>query len=91
MNEEIHTEEKHLTTEQKLQRRMRALEKHVEQLPTKDDVAKIVEDTMKEVLFRTGKGTKAIILTTAVIVGALVVIGGGVKWLLGIIGFSYIK
>lgn len=80
-----------LTNEEKLSRRVRALERHVADLPTKEEIAGIVKSTMKDVLFETGKGTKAIILTTAVIIGALVVIGGGLKALLGWIGFNYIK
>ncbi len=71
--------------------RLEVVEKAVKDIPKKSDMETIVEDTM--IKFFTSKGLmgKNILVTTAIIVGALVVIGGGAKWLLGIIGFSYIK
>lgn len=79
------------THDQKMEERVRALEKHVANIPNKEEISEIVRDTMKDVLFKTGKSTKAILLTTAVVIGALVVIGGGLKAILGWIGFTYLK
>lgn len=74
----------------RIERRMRALEKHVENLPTKDEVEEIVRNTIKETLLLSGRGAKAVIITTAAIVAALAIIGGGLKFLLGLIGFHFI-
>lgn len=71
--------------------RIHNLEEAIKKLATKDEMAMIVRETMKEVFLTIGKGTKATIITLAVILGSLAVIGGGIKWLLGFIGFSYLK
>lgn len=74
--------------------RIVALENDVRKLDSrilsKEVLAQVVRDTMKEVLFTTGKGTKAVLITTAVIIGALAIIGGGAKFLLGLFGFQYL-
>lgn len=71
-----------------------ALEEQGKKIMSKEELKKVVRDvvqeTMKEILFTTGKGTKAVIITLAVVIGSLAVIGGGIKWILGFIGYTYI-
>lgn len=69
--------------------RLEAVENALGKLPTSDDMDEIVRAALKEVFLQTGKGAKAVIITSAVIIGSLIVIGGGLKWLLGLIGFIY--
>lgn len=65
--------------------------KHFAERPTKEEMKQIVNDALVEFFTTKGILGKNILVTTAVIVGALVVIGGGFKWFLGLIGFSYMK
>jgi hypothetical protein len=67
------------------------LHNELQNRPTKDEMKSIVHEALLEFFATKGILTKNIIVTTAVIIGALVVIGGGFKWLLGLIGFSYIS
>lgn len=62
----------------------------MDELPTKDEVAEIVEEVFRKILMEGGKKGYAGLLIIAGIVGALVVIGGGAKALLGWIGFQFI-
>lgn len=71
--------------------RFDAMESSISLLPTKEEMENVVRQTLLDTLFKTGKWTKFGIITAATIIGSLVVIGGGLKWLLGLIGFSYIK
>lgn len=71
--------------------RIADLEVAIKGLATKEEIATIVRDTMLGVLKETGRVTKLTLITVATIVGAIVVIGGGLKWLLGLFGFMYIK
>ena len=59
--------------------------------PTKEEMKTIVHEALVD--FFTSKGilTKNILVTIATIVGALIVIGGGFKWLIGLFGFSLMK
>lgn len=79
--------EQHIKTD----KRLASIEKQLIDVPTKTDVADIVRETMIDVLFTAGKGTKTVLLTAATIIGALAVIGGGLKWILALVGFHYLK
>jgi len=37
-----------------------------------------------------GKLTKNILVTTAIVFGSIAVIAGGFKWILGLVGFTYL-
>lgn len=76
----------HLTEKERIE----SLENAIKNLATKEEISLIVKETMKEVMFEVGKGTKAVIVTMAIILGSLAVIGGGFKWLLALIGFHKI-
>lgn len=68
-----------------------ALEKQqsaLEKLPTHKDIEKIVTSAMIEFFKSKGKYTFYTITTIAVLIGALGVIGGGLKYLLALLGFS---
>jgi hypothetical protein len=67
------------------------MESNISLLPTKEEIANIVRAAMLDSLLKTGKSTKAILITVAAVMGSLVIIGGGFKWLLGLIGFTYMK
>jgi len=56
----------------------------------REEIKLILHEALVEFFTSKGKLTKNILVTIAVVIGALAVIGGGLKWLLGIIGFSYI-
>lgn len=71
--------------------RMDVIDSNISLLPTKDDIKDVVKEALLETLFKTGKSTKIVLVTVATIIGSLVVIGGGFKWFLGLIGFSYLK
>lgn len=66
------------------------LHKWKETVATKQDVKEIFEEALRNFFKMTGLNAKTIILTTATIVGALVVIGGGAKAILGWLGFTMI-
>lgn len=74
-----------------IQARLDAQDSNINMLPTKDEIDQIVTDSL--VNFFTSKGvmSKNILVTVAVVIGSMAVIFGGFKWLLGIIGFSYLK
>lgn len=57
----------------------------------RQELKKLVAEAMTEYFEGTGKMTKNFLITAATIIGALVVIFGGVKALLGWLGFIYIK
>lgn len=71
--------------------RLDTIDSNINALPTKGDIEEIVRATLLDVLFKTGRVTKATIITIAIIVGSFAVLFGGVKWLLGFIGFTYMK
>lgn len=64
--------------------------KHFAERPTKDEMKQIVHDALIEFFTVKGTLTKNILVTMATIVGAIIVIGGGFKWLLGLFGISFI-
>lgn len=77
------------TTKSEIER-LEAVENALSKLPTADDMDEIVRQALKEVFLQTGKGAKAVIITLAVVIGSIAVIGGGLKSLLGFIGFQYL-
>ncbi len=56
----------------------------------KAEIKLIVHEALTEFFTNTGRLGKNILIGTAAIIGAVIVIGGGAKMLLGWIGFSYI-
>ena len=62
-----------------------------EERPTKIQMKEIVYDALIDFFEDKGRMTKNILVTTAVVIGALVVIGGGFKWILGLFGYSIMK
>lgn len=58
---------------------------------TKEDIKILMHEAMTEYFEEKGTVTKKILIATATIIGSLVVIGGGLKALLGWIGFTYMK
>ena len=71
-------------------RRFKELADKLDLRPTKAEIKEVVNEALIEFFTTKGKLSKNIIITTAVIIGSLVVIAGGFKWILGIIGFSYL-
>jgi len=67
-----------------------AMEKRMDTLATKDDVRDIFASELKNFFRIGGLRSKTVILTTATIIGALVVIFGGIKSILGWVGFHYL-
>jgi len=59
--------------------------------PTKEEMKQIVHDALVDFFSTKGKLGKQILVTTAIIMGSLAVIGGGFKWLIGLIGYSILK
>lgn len=59
--------------------------------PSKEDLEAIIYRAL--VSFFTQKGIlgKNVLVTAAVVIGSLTVVFGGLKWILGIIGFSYLS
>ncbi len=55
----------------------------------KDEIREVFADELKNFFKVTGINTKTFIVGAAVIIGSLAVIGGGLKWVLGFIGFTY--
>ncbi len=66
-----------------------AMHAKLEKVPTKDDMARIVEEAMGNIIKQKGKTAYAGLLVLAGIVVALTVITGGAKTLLAWIGFNY--
>lgn len=80
-----------MTERHSIDERVTNLEKRVENLPTKQEMEDIIVETMTRTVFKIGRTTKVSIVTVATIIGAFVVIGGGLKWLLGLFGYGIIK
>lgn len=59
-----------------------------QKIPTTEDIEKVVEATMKKVLFSSSKWTYRGIIVIAVLFGSLAAIGGGLKVVLAWFGFS---
>lgn len=81
MKENMHNEK---TTLERIQ----ILEKSV---LSRDELKGLMKETIKEVFIESGKTAKVIIISVATIIAAIAVIGGGFKWVLGLIGFHFIK
>ena len=62
----------------------------LEHVPTAEDVRAIFAEELGNFFKGTGSRTKAILVGTAVVIGALTVIFGGFKIILGWLGFNYI-
>ena len=69
----------------------KAMNARMDTLATKDDVRSIFAQELRAFFKVTGLNTKTIIITTASIVGSLVVIFGGLKAVLGWLGFTMMK
>lgn len=74
-----------------LEKRVEALEIAMKNIATRAEISDIVREAMVDVLLTAGKGTKAVIITAATVIGSIIVIGGGLKWFLGYIGFTYLR
>ena len=71
--------------------RFKAIEDHLKEMPKKEDMDELVRKAMIAALSSTGKRTKLWITTIAIVMGSLVIISGGLKWLLGLFGFYVMK
>jgi hypothetical protein len=78
------------THEQEANRRFDEIDHRLTQIPSKDDIEKIVKEAIIEGVIGIGKTAKFTLITVATLIGAIVVISGGFKWLLGFIGFTYL-
>jgi uncharacterized membrane protein len=56
----------------------------------KTEIKAIMHEALAEFFSAKGKLTKSVLVTAATVIGSLVVIGGGLKWFLGLIGFHYL-
>lgn len=57
----------------------------------KEEIKGIFREALNEYFATQGKTAKAVLLGMATIIGSLVVIFGGFKWFLGVIGFTYMR
>jgi hypothetical protein len=69
----------------------KAIHEKLDSVPTKEDVAEIVGAVITDFFKTKGKFTFQMIVGTSILIGALVVIFGGLKTVLGWIGFSQIS
>lgn len=74
----------------KIEERLDKIETSLDAIPTRDEFRDMVKDSMFDAIRQAGQTTKMTIVTIATIVGAIAVISGGLKWILGWIGFEYI-
>lgn len=70
--------------------RFSAIEETLASIPKRDEMDEIVRTALTDSLFKAGSGAKMTLITIATIIGAIAVISGGLKWILGFIGFTYI-
>ena len=68
----------------------KAMMKRMDTLVTKEDVRVIFSEELGKFFKVSGLNIKTIIVTTAMIIGAMTVIFGGIKAMLGWIGFHYL-
>jgi len=66
-------------------------EKAFQDRPTKEEMKQIVHDALVEFFSSKGKMGKNILVSAAVIMGSFVVIAGGFKWIIGLVGYSILK
>ena len=78
-----------LTNEQ-LATQIATLYEEVKSRPTKEEIEEIVTQSMASYFEKKGTTLKAILIGTAVVVGSLTVILGGIKAILAYLGFTYI-
>lgn len=53
-------------------------------------IKELVNEALIEFFSTKGSLTRSILVTTATIIGSLAVIGGGIKFILGVLGFTYL-
>ena len=63
----------------------------VDSMPTREDIEETFRKILKEFFLGAGKWSKATLVTLALVVGSITVIFGGLKALLGWIGFVQLK
>lgn len=56
-----------------------------------NEIKRLVHEALTEFFASKGTLTKNVLVTTATIVGSLIIIGGGLKWLLGLFGITLIS
>lgn len=71
--------------------RFSAIEETLANIPKRDEMDELIRNALTDSLFKAGSGVKMTLITIATIIGALAVISGGLKWILGFIGFTYIS
>jgi hypothetical protein len=71
--------------------RLDGIDTRLETVPTKEDVRKIFSDELGKFFKGTGNKTKLFLVGAAVVIGSLTVIFGGIKALLGFLGFAYVN
>lgn len=54
-------------------------------------IKELMRSSLEEFFTQKGKSLKGLLITIATVVGALAVIGGGMKTILAWLGFTYIK
>ena len=59
--------------------------------PTKEEMKQIVSDALVEFFTAKGKISKNVLVTAATVIGSLIVIGGGLKAVIGWFGFMLTK
>jgi len=70
--------------------RFSAIEETLANIPKRDEMDELIRSALTDTLFKAGSGVKMTLITMATIIGAIAVISGGLKWILGWIGFEYI-
>lgn len=59
--------------------------------PSSLEIEAIVSKVLVDFFTKKGVLSKNILVTAALVIGSLTVVFGGLKWLLGLIGFSYLS
>ena len=71
--------------------RFESIDKAIKDLPCKEDIRAIVENTMTDVLKGKGMLAKNVIVTTAIVIGSITAIVLGVKTIIGWFGITIIN
>lgn len=66
-------------------------EERMKLLVTKSELKPLVHEALTEYFEDKGSMTKKVLIGTAVVIGSITVIFGGIKAILGWLGFSYIS
>lgn len=77
--------------QEKTKRSLELVHKKMRDMPTKDETAQIVEDVFKRLLLQNGKAIYTVTVGASVLVGALLVLFGGFKTILALVGFTMSK